>query len=61
VDFPRDLLAFQAAAYGIGFPRSVVLPFGCRWVDRKRGPLDAGSCYRCHGNKSDSRCKQRHK
>jgi hypothetical protein len=25
------------------------------------GRLDPGSCYRCHGNKSDSRCKQCHK
>jgi len=25
------------------------------------GRLDPGSCFRCHGNKSDSRCKQCHK
>ena len=25
------------------------------------GRLDPGSCYRCHGNKSDTRCKQCHK
>ena len=25
------------------------------------GRIDPGSCYRCHGNKSDGRCKQCHK
>jgi hypothetical protein len=25
------------------------------------GRIDPGSCYRCHGNKSDTRCKQCHK
>lgn len=25
------------------------------------GRLDPGSCYRCHGNKSDGRCKQCHR
>jgi hypothetical protein len=25
------------------------------------GRLDPGSCFRCHGNKNDSRCRQCHK
>ena len=25
------------------------------------GRLDPGSCFRCHGNKNDGRCRQCHK